>query len=234
MISKIEFTVKNEAGMLSRIAITLIKKGYKITRQSVADLDHDDFALISFSIEANHKIKLDEFDYLKTDIPQIIEIHQLDAAVTVDISSLLKNYGKQLVSEYPDIRQLIQKIDNELDLTIKKEVLTKLGKGFGKWQCKNNYALGGLLSFDKTLQRMLWPSLNEFLNAKARGNIIEISDCPHCAKQSDSALNCFFIKGYIEGFLDALEHLPSTSVVQLSSKSMGDIHCDFEVKTSKD
>jgi predicted hydrocarbon binding protein len=234
MISKIEFTTKNEAGILGKIAIALNNKGYTIAHQSVSNIGQENFTLINFSIEASHKIKLDELNYLKTDIPQIVEIHQLDSVVELDVSDLLKTYGKQLIGKHPDIRQLIQKIDNELDLIIKEQVLTKLGKGFGKWLCKNNYALGGLLSLDKTLQRMLWPSLNEFLSVNVKGNIVEVSDCPHCANQSDSVPSCFFIKGYIEGFLNALEHLPSTTVVQLSSKAMGDNLCDFEVETSKE
>jgi predicted hydrocarbon binding protein len=234
MISKIKISVKNEVGILGKVAIALNKKGYKITHQSVSNIDQENVNEISFDVEANHKIELDELDYLKADIPQIVEIHQLDTSVAVDVGSLLKTYGKQLVGKYPDIWQLIKKIDNELDLIIKEQVLTKLGKGFGRWQCKNNYTLGGLLSLDKTLQRMLWPSLNEFLSVNAKGNIIEVNDCPHCTNQSDSTPSCFFIKGYIEGFLTALEHLPTVSIVQLSSKAMGDKHCDFEVKTGKE
>jgi len=234
MISKIEFTANDDNGLLGKIAIALIKKKYKIIHQSVSKLDQQNLALFIFEIESGQIIELNDIDHLKTDIPEIIKINQLDQLKDIDklVSSQLALYGKKLVGEFPDILSILQQIDNELDETIKEQVLTKLGKGLGRWLCKSNYSLGGLLSLDKTLNRMLWPSLNEFLSVKAKGAVVEVSNCPHCIDQFDSKPSCFFIKGYIEGFLSVLDHLPPTLIIQLHSKAMGDNHCDFEVKAS--
>ncbi len=238
MISNIELTAVNETGILGKIAIALIKKGYKIVGQSISNDDNQDFCLIKFGLETNHEIVKGEIEHLKTTIPQIVKIH--DQAengsganeTDINVNELLKNYGKQLIGEYPNISHLLKKIDNELAPSIKQEMLTKLGKGLGRWQCKNNYSLGGLLSLDKTLQRMVWPSLKDFLTIDAKGTFVEVHDCPHCFNQVDSKPSCFFIAGFIEGFLDSLNHLPLTSVAQIHSKAMGHKHCSFEVRSA--
>ncbi len=241
MISTIELTVTNETGILGRIAISLIKNGFKVVGQSVSGLDNQDQCLMTFRIEASQAIVNSDIEYLKTEILEIIEIHGETKATTVtatpvaaeDVKTILKSYGEQVIEKFPDINEYLTGIDHQLAPSNKEEILTKLGKGIGRWQCKKNYALGGLLDLDKTLERMLWLSLNDFLSIEASGNMIAVSDCPHCSGQQvvDTQPSCFFIIGYIQGFLGFLEHLPVTTVIQLHSKATGHKSCDFEIRS---
>ncbi len=238
MNSNIEMTATKQAGILGKIAVALITKGYKVVGQSVSDLDDNNLCLVRFGIDSNHEFSQGEFEYLKTDVPQVLQIHDTDKApitqttAGVDVSSQLKIYGKQLIGQYPDIRHLLTNIENEIPSEIRQDLFTRLGKGFGRWQCTNNKSLGGLLSLDKTLQRILWPALNDFLDIEALGNRVEVRDCPHCFDKIQKESNCYFITAYIEGYLAVLDHLPDTSVVQLPRKSSVHEYCRFEVRSS--
>ncbi|MEE9413379.1 MAG: hypothetical protein V3V22_10050 [Methylococcales bacterium] len=239
MISNIEMTTTKQAGILGKIAVALITKGYKVVGQSISDLDDNDVCLVRFGIDANHEFSQGEFDYLKTDIPQVLQVHDsvseevpiIQSTTGFDINSILKSYGKQLIGQYPDIRHLLTNIENEIPSDIRQDLFTRLGKGFGRWQCTNNQSLGGLLSLEKTLKRILWPALNDFLDIEALGNQVEVRDCPHCFDKAQKETNCYFITAYIQGYLDALDHLPGTSVVQLPRKSSMHEHCRFEVRS---
>ncbi len=238
MISNIEMTAVKQTGVLGKITIALIQKGHKVVGQSMSNLDDKNLCLIKFGIEAVHELPKSDFEFLITDIPQVVKIHDdgqeksiTQTVAEIDITVLLNDYGQQLVSQYPNIRQLLTKIDSDLPEAVNQEVLTKLGKGFGRWQCNNNYSLGGLLPLDKTLQRMLWPSMEDFLMLEVKGNRVEVMDCPHCFDNVDDEPSCYFITAYIQGFLDTLNHLPLTSVVQLHSKASGHRHCSFEVSS---
>ncbi len=191
---------------------------------------------IKYSIDAVSENIAKDLEDIKANFPQIIKIiDNLEKPIEktvddIDVSEILNNYGKKIVEKFPHINELLQHIDRELDPSIQRVVLSKLGEGVGRWQYNHNYQFGGLLPLDKTLQRMVWPSLQDFLSINAKDHIVEVYDCPHCAGRVDSGSNCLFISSYIQGFLNSLAHLPAISVIQLQSKSMGHGYCSFEVK----
>lgn len=237
MITSINFTVNDEPGYLGKIAVAMIQIGCTPVKQSIVRPDDKAYCIIKFDLEADHPIKLEELEAVKNSIPEIINIESEQQPVAkknmVDISPLLVDYGKQLISEYPHINYLLETIENKLDEDVRDEVLCKLGRALGKWQFKKNYALGSSLPLDKTLQRMVWPSLEEFLHLQKDHNKIRVSNCPHCdIREYNSEPNCPFIIGYINGFLGMLPHLSSVEVRQISSRSSGGSHCAFEVVSS--
>jgi len=227
--TSIEITAARETGLLGKVAVLLIKKGFKITRQTVTDLDDGDACLMSIEINSQQDVTPADIDRIKSEFPGIVLV-KIKSDTGFDARALLDEYGPRLIKQYPGIHDSLSKCTAGLPESGKLEVLTKLGKGLGRWRYKQDYARGGLLSFDKTVQRMLWPSLEDFLDIESDGNRVNVKDCPVCASHADGGKNCHFIAAYIEGFLGELSHLSNTSVVQSAAAAAGSPHCSFEVR----
>ena len=206
----------------------MVKRGFKINRQAVVEQDEGNLSLLRFEIESKQGLTGEDVAFLEAEIPGVVAVLENSAADT-DVKALLDRYGPQLIGRFPGIRDTLQKCAAELPASSKPEVLTRLGRGLGRWQYAQNYALGGLLSLEKTLQRMLWPSLEDFLDIETSGNRVEVRNCPVCASHDVGASDCHFVAGYIAGFLGELAHLPATSVIQ-SAAAAGSAHCSFEVR----
>ena len=185
--------------------------------------------LMALEVESSQGLTDEDIAQIKADIDGIVGVMDKSAA-NLDVKALLDQYGPQLISSYPKVQDTLKKCTGELPASGKPEVLSRLGRGLGRWQYGQNYALGGLLSLDKTLQRMLWPSLEKFLDIEADGNRVKVKNCPVCASSSTGEDNCHFIAAYIEGFLGELAHLSGASVVQSAAAAAGSPHCSFEVR----
>ncbi|MEM7116793.1 MAG: 4-vinyl reductase [Chloroflexota bacterium] len=143
----------------------------------------------------------------------------------------LNQLGQRLVVAYPQIRREIRRIDEQLDPAVRDDMLLQLGEALGKWQYRKNYSLGARLTLDKTLQRIVWPALEDFLQITKGETFVRVLDCPHCAtEQTPTEPNCHFITGYIRGFLEVIPRLPSQQVIQTQSKALGHNACVFEIK----
>lgn len=241
MLSNLEITAVKQTGVLGKIAVFFINKGFKIVGQSSTELDDKSLCLFKFDIESKQQLSKSDFEYLIKEIPQVIKIDDHPTITEIpeqeqqiDLSPLINDLGNQLVNRYPDIIQLLKKIDYSLSAEIRKDVLSKLGKGLGQWQSQNKYSLGGLLCLDKTLHRILSPSLSEFLDVEYRKQRITVNNCPHCFQQEDHTPGCFFITAYIQGFINSFSHLPETTVHQIHSKANGHQNCVFEIRLNND
>lgn len=229
MRSNIAITAAKETGLLSKVAVLLIKKGFRIHRQTISEQADEQSCLLYFEIESQQELTNTDIAQLEAELPGLVTLRQ-DSATGPDMRARLDEYGKQLISQYPGIRDTLQKCVDELPASSKAELLARLGQGLGRWRFRKDYALGGLLSLDKTLQRMLWPSLDDFLDIEADGNRLDVRDCPVCASHIGAGEQCHFVAAYIEGFLGELTHLPPTRVVQSAAAAAGSPHCSFEVR----
>ncbi len=240
MLTNLELTTVKQTGVLGKIAVALVKKGFKITGQAITDLDDNRLCLIKFGIETQQECSENDFDFLSKEIPQVIKINGLatkkeisQPEKKIDGSDLISNLGNQLINKYPDILPLLKKIDYSLSVETRQDVLSKLGRGIGRWHSKNKFSRGSRLSLDKTLQRMLCPSLKKFLDIEYSNKQVIVNNCPHCYQQEDHKPGCYFITAYIQGFLDTFTHLPATTVNQLHSKANGFENCIFEIRLAK-
>ncbi|MFK5947753.1 MAG: hypothetical protein QM500_03150 [Methylococcales bacterium] len=245
MITNVIFTVPDRIGILSEVTIALLNNDFIMREQSISPADVDQQSLIKIKMEADKAINEGDLNVLKQLVPEIIHINcgNKPPPLTVSVSDnndllvLTKNYFDKLVDAYPKIAPLIKVINSELDEPTRNEVLKKLGRALGRRQYKMNYALGGVLNIDKTLQRMLSPCLKEFVEIEQfklsnSGSVeIKLLNCPICHDHTSTSPDCIFISEFINGFLSSVPNIQDISVKQTQSKAMGDHYCTFEIET---
>lgn len=237
MLTKIEITTVKQTGVLGKIALALINKGYKVNRQTITDLEDNRLCLIKLEIESQKDCLKGEFEFLYKEVRQVIKINDHYKEKEIPIQNkqtykpdLIKNLGNQLIIKFPDIIPLLKKIDYSLSAESRQDVLTKLGKGLGRWQSQKKITRGGQLSLDKILKKLLRPSLKKFLDVEYSNNQFIVNNCPHCYQQEDTTPGCYFITAYMQEFLDTFTYLPSITVHQLHSKANGFQNCVFEIR----
>ena len=69
MLTNLELTTVKQTGVLGKIAVALVKKGFKITGQAITDLDDNRLCLIKFGIETQQECSENDFDFLSKEIP---------------------------------------------------------------------------------------------------------------------------------------------------------------------
>ncbi|MCK5662191.1 MAG: hypothetical protein KAI17_01845 [Thiotrichaceae bacterium] len=247
MITNVIFTVPDKTGILGKVAILLLNNGFQMLEQSMAPSDVEGQSLIKIKLEADKAINEDDFSILKQLVPEIIHIDcgNKPASSTIstsdsnDLIALTKVYFDRLVDAYPQIAPIIKTINSELDVATRNEVLSTLGRALGRRQYKTNYALGGVLNIDKTLQRMLKPCLKEFVEVEqfdlsGSGSAeIKLLNCPVCLNHISSSPDCVFISEFINGFLKSVPNIQDTSVKQMQCKAMGDHSCTFNIESTQ-
>ncbi len=244
MITNAIFTVPDKTGILGEVTVALLNSGFQIEEQSMSPAEIEGQSLIKVKLEADKAINEDDLNVLKVLVPEITSIdcgNKSSTAAVIgsnhaDHSELVKAYFDKLVEAYPQLGTPLEKINDEVDETLRNEILTKVGRALGKRQYKKDFALGGLLSVDKTLHRMLRPCLKSFLELEefefTTPSSVEITllNCPVCRDRVSASPDCGFISEFIDGFLSSVPNIERVSVIQTQSKASGGRCCVFELE----
>lgn len=259
MITTVVVTADSKAGNLARIALAARRLGYRALKQSMLKSPEAQFDKIQLEIESDMPIGAAELSGIRRIVPTVVDIQMMGtanrlknslvtrdeviradarraasqvriAAPTEAVKALVSRYGKLMVGRYPDIADLVIQFDDEVPAIERNAALMSLGKGIGRWQYKKKYSLGAKLSLDKTIQRMLWPALSEFVAINREGARVFVLNCPHGSGSAGTIEpDCNFVTGFISGFLNETGHFRGVDVVQLS-KQKGSGHCCFEIR----
>ncbi len=245
MITTVVFTANSKAGNLARIALAARRLGFRSVKQAKLRSDRPDFDKIQLDLESDYLIQVNDLNSIREIVPTVVQIQSVgaekgqvaakrtrqqpaSAVVTGDAKEIAGRFGKQMVASFPNIRPIIKQLNDELDSEIRDDVMLKLGKGIGRWRYKKRYAHGAKLPLDKTLQRLAWPALGEFVEISKEEMRVHVHNCQHGSQTADTP-DCHFITGFLQGFLGEMTHFRAVDVVQ-AGKSTGGGSCVFEVR----
>ncbi len=252
MITTVVFTANSQAGNLARIALAARRLGYRSVKQYKLKSDKPNLDKIQIDFESDFSIRVNELAEIRTIVPTVIQIEPMEtsqsahsrtkstkptpqsqtatSAPSGDVKEIAGRYGKQIVAEFPNIGHLVMRLDNEVDSEVRDDVLLRLGKGIGRWRYKKAYAHGAKLPLDKTLQRLVWPALAEFVDITKGNSQVQVHNCYHGTdSQRSAALNCHFVTGFLQGFLGEMTHIKVAEIKQVA-KSTQNQACVFEVR----
>lgn len=259
MFTTVSFTVDSNTGNFMRLTLAMHRFGFKASNLTLKKSVTKTQDIIRMTIESQHQLSKSDFNKLVSSDPNIVamRVGKSIASVKTATSSRSKNIssaekapvniantndnldyikvtGRNLITAYPNILQSITKLESEIPASKREDIFLRLGIGIGRWQYKKNHALGAQLSLDNVVQRSLKLALSSFLNVTAYETTISIKNCPHCAASRETSdKDCFFIKGFIQGFMQEIAYLDGIQIYQQLSKKTGSTICSFNTSVSQ-
>lgn len=236
METTLTLLVKSRSSAVSaRIAITLMKLGFRIDGQQYATLDDGAQARLKLRIsgEAADHAKL--FAAI-SDLPDVVAIEGFDADAELvneeDIDrQVLSAVSLLLIAEYPDILTPLRDFESGLTADLRPPLLFSLGEQVGAGVYRERFAASGDRGADShdALNGPLARTLKPFAAISAGTNQFSLPHCPLAADPvSENGAGCSYLTGFSKGVLCALPKAESVKVTKISCRARGDEICRFE------
>jgi predicted hydrocarbon binding protein len=210
----------DKSGALARIAGFLVRNGYPLKGQQLAD-----------SASGSKVVKI------------MIDVGHLDRAkLAAEIKSLSPEYSvvgvegvqsgpvpsvKQIAEKFPDIAPLVMAYGESLAADVRERELVEAGKKIGAFQYEKEWSFGSPLKMPTALRRTLVPALEGISKVEATDTEVRFPDGPLCAGKLAC---CGFLGGFMQGFLDAGPLTAGTTVGRVSCKAQGGSYCGFKIE----
>jgi predicted hydrocarbon binding protein len=211
----------DKSGALARIAAFLVRKGYPLKGQQLAD-----------SASAGKVVKI------------TIDASQIDRAkLTAEIKSLGPEFSvigvdgarsgaaptvKEIAAEFPDIAPLVQAYGESFGADVRESELFEAGRKIGAFNYEKEWSFGSPLKMPTALRRTLVPALEAITRVEATDTEVRFPDSPFCTGE---VACCDFLGGFMQGFLDAGPLTASaTRVEKVSCRARGDAGCSFKIE----
>lgn len=230
----------DQAGLLSRVITALARRGHVPSEHRKSQPSKEGQTLLSISFR--DKVKL-----TPKDIQAVRQINNAITEVRIDhpdaAKEISKKFGRSsdiseadffafLIKKQPNITSLICEYRKSLEPEQHTETLFSLGHNLGAREYKVKYSRGNTLNTELTIKRMLQPALNTFLSIETSENELFVYDCPFCNSYSDGKnQECHFIRGYINGFLNATKDEAKVTPLQTVNIHQGGKCCGFSCET---
>ena len=210
----------DKSGALSRIAAFLVRKGYVVKGQQLAE-----------SASGAKLVKI------------AMETVQLDGAkLAAELKSLSAEYGlvgvegdrsgpapsvKEIAAKFPDITAMVQAYGESFGADVREKELFEAGKKIGAFQYEKEWSFGSPLKMPTALKRTLVPALEGVTKVEATDTDVAFPDNPLCA---GAIACCGFLGGFMQGFLDAGPLTANTRVQKTSCRTKGGSRCTFKIE----
>jgi predicted hydrocarbon binding protein len=210
----------DKSGALARIAAFLVRKGYPLKGQQLAD-----------SASGGKVVKIN------------IDVAQLDRAkLAAEIKSLSSEYSvvgvdgvqsgpaptvKEIAAKFPKVVELVLAYAESFGGDVRERELFEAGRKIGAFHYEKEWSFGSPLKMPTALRRTLVPALEALTKVEATDAEVLFPDSPFCAGE---VACCGFLGGFMQGFLDAGPLTANTRVDKASCKAKGDGRCSFKVQ----
>lgn len=233
--SILKILIKTRHGFLSQLYLRLEGAGYSVLKHQIKPSLEEGLEVIELLIAG--KLPLPE--KLTTAIiamPECIDF--IDGAGNVvdsskestetkqNIQQLSKSVTKKVVSVFPNVTMVLERAVDNVEPSDKAALLTNIGQGTGGVIYEDNYSLGLPMKLTPFIKRVLLPTLKPIADMTYRDNEIYLRNNSCCSSNKANS-KCDFVKGMVEGLLDANKATQNVRVERTSCVSNGDSNCTF-------
>jgi predicted hydrocarbon binding protein len=209
----------DKSGALARISAFLIRKGYPIKGQQLAESGSGS-KLVKISIDVTH------VDRAKL----AAEINGLSpefSVVGLDGVQSAAPSIKEIAGKFPEIAAMVQAYAESFGADVREKELFEAGKKIGAFQYEKEWSFGSPLKMPTALKRTLVPALEGVTKVEATDTDVAFPDSPLCA---GAIACCGFLGGFMQGFLDAGPLTTNTRVQKTSCRTKGESRCTFKIE----
>jgi predicted hydrocarbon binding protein len=211
----------DKSGALARISAFLVRKGYPVKGQQVAE-SGSGAKVVKIAIDAAHVDRAKLAAELKGLSPEY-NLVGVEGSQSGPAPSL-----KDIAAKFPDIAPLMQSYAESLGGDVREHELFEAGKKLGAFQYEKEWSFGSPLKMPTALRRTLVPALEGVTKVEATDTEVAFPDGAFCA--TGKVASCGFLGGFMQGFLDAGPLTPNTRVHKISCRSKGDARCTFKIE----
>jgi len=210
----------DRTGSLARISTFLVRKGYRLGAQQVAE-SGPGAKLI--------KVSLDVSEVDKTKLAaEIGGLNPDFRLVAVEGAQSGAPLIKEIAERFPDIAPLVRAYAESFSPEMRDQELVQAGKKIGAFNYEKEWSLGSPLKMPVALRRTFVPALEKLGKLEATDTSITFPDSPFWG--GGSQVNCCeFLTGFMQGFLDAGPLTSDTRVQKAACRARGDSHCSYTV-----
>jgi predicted hydrocarbon binding protein len=205
-----------KSGALARIAAFLVRKGYPLKGQQIAE-SASGAKLVKLSLDVSHFDKATfaaEMRSLSPDF-RVVSVEGAESAPSV----------KDMADRFPDIASLVRAYGESFGSESRDRELVEAGKKIGAFQYEKEWSFGSALKMPVALRRTLVPALETLAKVDASDTDATLSDSPFCATGKIAC--CEFLTGFMQGFLDAGPLTQNTRVHKAECRAKGHSRCTY-------
>ncbi len=210
----------DKSGSLARISTFLVRKGYRLGAQQVAE-SGPGAKLVKISLEVSQVDKT----RLATEIKDLNPDFRL-----VSVEGLQSGAPsiKEIAERFPDIAPLVRAYAESFSPEARDQELFQAGKKIGAFNYEKEWSLGNPLKMPVALRRTLVPALEKLAKVDATDTSIALPDSPFWG--GGNQVNCCeFLTGFMQGFLEAGPLTNNARVQKAACRAKGDSHCTYAV-----
>ena len=211
----------DKSGSLARISTFLVRKGYRLGAQQVAE-SGPGAKLVRISLEVSQVDKTE----LAAEIRGISPDFKL---VSVEGVQSGAPSLKDIAERFPDIVPLVRAYAESFSPETRDQELFQAGMKIGAFNYEKEWSFGSPLKMPVALRRSLVPALEKLAKVgDATDASITLPDSPFWG--GGNQVNCCeFLTGFMQGFLDAGPLTNGAHVQKAACKAKGASHCNYAV-----
>ncbi len=206
-----------KSGALARIAAFLVRKGYPLKGQQIAE-SSSGAKLVKISLGVSHLDK----SRLAAEIKSLSPDFRL---VSVEGAQTAAPSIKDMADQFPDIASLVRAYGKSFGSESRDRELLEAGKKIGAFQYEKEWSFGSPLKMPVALRRTLVPALQTLGKVDASDTDVALSDSPFCSTGKSAC--CEFLTGFMQGFLDAGPLTQNTRVHKAECRAKGNPRCTY-------
>ena len=206
-----------KSGALARIAAFLVRKGYPLKGQQIAE-SASGAKLVKISLGVSHLDK----SRLAAEIKSLSPDFRL---VSVEGAQTAAPSIKDMADRFPDIASLVRAYGESFGSESRDRELLEAGKKIGAFQYEKEWSFGSPLKMPVALRRTLVPALETLGKVDASDTDVALSDSPFCSTGKSAC--CEFLTGFMQGFLDAGPLTQNTRVHKAECRAKGNPRCTY-------
>jgi len=213
----------DKSGSLARISTFLVRKGFRVGAQQVAEsgAGESGAGLVKISLEVS------QLDKAKL-AAEIRGINPEFRLVSVEGVQSGAPSLKEIAERFPDIAPMVRAYAESFGPETRDQELFQAGKKIGAFHYEKEWSFGSPLKMPVALRRALVPAVEKFGRVDATDTGITLPDSPFWS--GGNQVNCCeFLTGFMQGFLDAGPLTSGTRVQKATCKAKGDAHCGYTV-----
>jgi len=229
---------KKKVGMLAQIAVEVFRADCQLIDQKMASSGNPDIYDLTLILEGSEPAAARALAGLRA-LDGIFKVDdgsqplESRPAAADNLEARLQAAFIEVVDGFPQIVGPVQKFANSLAGATRKEAVFRLGQRVGRREYKRSFSLGSPLKLEQALRRMLVPALRPFAKAAAADSTLSVADCPFCINLKTEEPCCDFLRGFIQGFLDANPGTPGQRVLEVRCKACGQMDCSFSCTAAR-
>jgi predicted hydrocarbon binding protein len=211
----------DKSGALARISALLIRNGYPVKGQQMADSGSGS-KLVKISLDVNNVDRAKLAAAIKG-LSSEYSVVSVEGAQSGPAPSV-----KEIAEKFPDIATLVQAFGESFGAEVRDRELFEAGRKIGAFHYEKEWSFGSPLKMPTALRRTLVPALEAVGKVEATDTEVTFPDSPLCGGTGVPC--CGFLGGFMQGFLDAGPLTANTRVQRGSCRAKGGARCTFKVE----